>query len=142
MSRVGYLYLISACLLIGLAVGQDWLGGGYVSSYAGSDMAQYFTEPIFHPNPIGAQPQGYYPYPGNEFFRDYAYPYEFSPGTYPGPYGVFPYNSEPYYSDLFRLRSLANQQWPLFQKNWSKTWNYASTRSSMKVYQNGKWVSP
>jgi len=52
MLRVSYLNLVIAGLLIGLASSQEWLDGGYLSNSAGSDMAQYFTEPIFHPNPI------------------------------------------------------------------------------------------
>jgi hypothetical protein len=64
---------------------------------------------------------------------DYAYPYQFRNGTYPGPYGVYPFNPLPYYSD-FRLNSLAGMQWEPFQKNWSATMDYAKTESSFKVY--------
>jgi hypothetical protein len=67
MLRVSYLNLVIAGLLIGLASSQEWLDGGYLSNSAGSGMVQYFTEPIFHPNPIGAQPQGYYPYSALKF---------------------------------------------------------------------------
>jgi hypothetical protein len=131
-------------LLIGMAGGQDWLEGGYVGRSYDSDIAQYFSEPIFYPNPSSIQPNGwqaYYPYSGGEFFRDYAQPYQFRPGIYPGPYGVYPYNPEPYYSD-FRLRSLMGLQWEPFQKNWSKTVDFAKTSSSMRVFQNGVWVTP
>ena len=134
-----------ACLMIGIAFGQDYLGGGYVGRSGGGDIAQYFTDPIFSPGTAGAQRQSweqmYYPYFGAEFFRDYAQPYQFRPGIYPGPFGVFPYNPEPYYSD-FRLSSLAGMQWKPFQKNWTETQNYAKASSSMRVYQNGFWVTP
>ncbi len=62
----------------------------------------------------------YYPYFGAEFFRDYSYPYQFRNGTYPGPFGIYPYYPMPYYSD-FRLNSLAGMAWEPFQKNWSET---------------------
>ena len=60
---------------------------------------------------------------------------------YPGPFGVYPYNPSPYYSD-FRLSSLAGIQKGAFQKNWTETMNYVKASSSMKVYQNGVWVTP
>jgi len=126
-------------LLTSIAGGQEWLDGGYVGRTYDSDIAQYFTEPIFRPSPTGTQ-QAYYPYFGEEFFRDYAQPYQFRPGIYPGPYGVFPFNPEPYYSD-FRLRSLAGLQWEPVQKNWTKTVDFAKARSSMRVYQNGVWTN-
>jgi hypothetical protein len=106
--------VFALCLLIGISFGQDWLGGGYVGSYHG-DIGRYFTDPIFRTNPVGGQP------------------YQFRSGIYPGPYGVFPFNPLPYYSD-FRLNSLAGMQWEPFQKNWSATMDYAKTKSSFKVY--------
>jgi hypothetical protein len=136
---------LAACLLISIACGQEWLEGGYVGRSDGSDIAQYFTDPIFYSNPTGAQRQSweqmYYPYFGAEFFRDYSQPYQFKSGIYPGIFGVYPLNPEPYYSD-FRLNSLAGMQWGTFQKNWSETLNYAKTSSSMRLYQNGVWVVP
>lgn len=60
---------------------------------------------------------------------------------YPGPFGVYPYNPSPYYSD-FRLSSLAGMQKGSFQKNWTETMNYVKASSSMKVYLNGVWVTP
>jgi len=56
-----------------------------------------------------------------------------SRAIYPGPYGVYPYNPMPYYSN-FRLNSLAGMNWEPFQKNWSETMDYAQTKSSFKVY--------
>jgi hypothetical protein len=146
MMIIKCLCIIFISLLFGNACGQEWLDGGYVGSSGGSDIAQYFTDPIFYSGPIGAQryawEQQYYPYFGNEFFRNYAQPYRFKPGIYPGSYGVYPFNPEPYYSDV-RLKSLAGLKWEPFQKsNWSEIINYAKTRSSMKVYQNGVWMSP
>jgi len=135
----------AACLMIGIAFGQDYLEGGYVGRSDGSDIAQYFTDPIFYTDPTGAQRQSweqmYYPYFGAEFFRDYSQPYQFKPGIYPGIFGVYPYNPVPYYSD-FRLSSLAGMQWEPFQKNWAETLNYVRASSSMRIYQNGVWVTP
>jgi hypothetical protein len=144
MMKLKYLFLIFTSLLIANAYGQDYLGGGNAGYFDATDMAQYFTDPIFTPISTGAQQQSwmYYPYFGGEFFRDYAKPYQFRPGTYAGPYGVYLFNPEPYYSD-FRLKSLAEMNWEPFQKsNWSETANYAKTRSSIRVYQNGAWILP
>ncbi|VVB62786.1 Uncharacterised protein [uncultured archaeon] len=121
MMRIKFMYFIFASMLIGYACGQDWLDGGYVGGSGGEDIAQYVTDQIFNSNPIS---------------------YQFRPGHYPGPYGVYPFNPEPYYSD-FRLKSLAGLHWEPFKKStWSEMMNYAKTRSSMRVYQNGAWVTP
>lgn len=87
MSRknLPHLTVLTLCLLISTTCGEEWLGGGYVGPYGG-DIAQYFTDPIFSPNQGHTWEQIYYPYFGAEFFRDYAYPYQFRNGTYPGPY--------------------------------------------------------
>jgi hypothetical protein len=42
---------IAACLLTGIAFGQGYLDGGYVGGSSGSDIGQYFTDPIFNSNP-------------------------------------------------------------------------------------------
>jgi len=106
----------TACLLIGLGGGYDWLEGGYVSSSRGpidpgiAGMIMWLDQPV--PNYRGYTTGG---------------------AIYPGPYGVYPYYSMPYYSD-FRLNSLAGMNWEPFQKNWSETMNYAQTKSSFRVY--------
>ena len=105
-----------------ITCGQEWLEGGNVRSYSG-DVAQYFTDPIFYPNPTVGQP------------------YQFRSGIYPGPYGVYPFNPLPYYSD-FRLNSLAGMQWEAFQKNWSETTDYAKTKSSFMVYPRSSYTYP
>ena len=79
-----YITLFTLCLLISLAGGQDYLGGGYVGPYGG-DMAQYFTDPIFSPNQQQSGETMYYPYFGAEFFRDYAYPYQYRNGIEQSP---------------------------------------------------------
>jgi hypothetical protein len=102
-------------LLIATACGQEWLEGGYVRSFdrSGIDpgiagMVRWLDTPYF--------------------------PWYTTGGTiYPGPYGVYPYNPMPYYSD-FRLNSLAGMNWEPFQKNWSETMDYAQTKSSFRVY--------
>ena len=135
-----YITVLALCLLISIASGQEWLEGGYVRSYSG-DIAQYFTDPIFSPNQRQSWEMMYYPYFGAEFFRDYAYPYQFRNGTYPGPYGVYPFYQMPYYSD-FRLNSLAGMTWEPFQKDWSKTMDYAETKSSFRVYPRSSYTYP
>ena len=115
-----YLTVFTLCLLISIAWGQDWLGGGYVGPYGG-DIAQYFTEPIFQSNPTW------------EAYQQGWQPYQFRSGIYPGPYGAFPFNPEPYYSD-FRLNSLAGMNWKPFQPNWSQTMDFAKTKSSFRMY--------
>jgi hypothetical protein len=135
---------LAACLLMGIAFGQDYLDGGYVGSYTG-DIAQYFTDPIFFSDPLGAQRQSweemYYPYFGADFFRDYAQPYQYIPGIYTGPFGVYPFNQKPYDSG-FRQNSLDAMQWEPFRKNWTETTNYLRTNSSLRIYRNGVWVTP
>ena len=135
---------LATCMLISISFAQDYLDGGYVGSYTG-DIAQYFTDPIFFSDPIGAQRQSweemYYPYFGADFFRDSAQPYQYIPGIYTGPFGVYPFNQRPYDSG-FRQNSLDAMQWEPFRKNWTETANYLRTSSSLKVYQNGIWVTP
>jgi len=139
-----YVAVFTICILTSITIGQDWLEGGSVGSYRG-DIAQYFTDPIFFPSPMGANRQSwelmYYPYFGSEFFRDYAQPYQYTPGIYPGPYGVYPFNPLPYYSD-FRMNSLAGMNWEPFQKNWSETMDYARTKSSFRVYPRQIFTIP
>jgi hypothetical protein len=115
---------ISACLLISFACGQDWLEGGYVSSIGTnpdeglSGMLQWLNQPV--PN----------------------FPWYHTGGAfYPGPYGVYPFDPLPYYSD-FRLNSLAGMNWEPFQKNWSETMDYAKTKSSFRVYPSPSYSYP
>lgn len=118
-----YLTVFLLCSVIGIACGQEWLEGGYVSSgginpdegLAG--MLQWLNTPA--PNPW----------------------YHTGGAFYPGPYGVFPYSPEPYYSD-FRLNSLAGMNWEPFQPNWSATTNYAQTKSSFRVYPRPTATNP
>ncbi len=104
----------------------NWMEGGYVRSHDRSmmdpgiaGMLQWLDVPVSN-----------WPWysPDLKFYS-------------PGPFGVFPYNPSPYYSD-FRLSSLAGMQKGSFQKNWTETMNYLKASSSMKVYLNGAWVTP
>jgi hypothetical protein len=111
-------------LLIGIVGGQEWLEGGYVSSYGSnpdeglSGMLQWLYQPVS------------------------AFPWYHTGGAfYPGPYGVYPFSPSPYYSD-FRLNSLAGMNWEPFQKNWSETMNYAQANSSFRVYPRPNYTSP
>ena len=118
-----YLTVSILCLLISIACGQEWLEGGYVGpgginpdeGLAG--MMQWLNTPVLNP----------WYHTGGAF--------------YPGPYGVFPYSPEPYYSD-FRLNSLAGMNWKPFQPNWSATTNYAQTKSSFRVYPRPTNANP
>ena len=136
---------LAACMLISIAFAQEYLDGGYVGRSGYGDIAQYFTDPIFFSDPTGAQRQSWeemnYPYFGADFFRDYAQPYQYIPGIYTGPFGVYPFNQKPYDSG-FRQNSLDAMQWEPFQKNWTETLSYAKGSSSIKVYQNGAWITP
>jgi hypothetical protein len=111
-------------LLIGIVCGQDWLDGGYVSSYG--------TNPD---EGLGGMLQWLYqPVP--------AFPWYHTGGAfYPGPYGVYSFNPSPYYSD-FRLNSLAGMNWESFQKNWTATMDYAQTKSSFGVYPRTSYPPP
>jgi hypothetical protein len=112
---------LSVCLLIGIAWGADYLGGGYVISHDRSMIDPGIASMLLWLDaPSSSSGLAFY---------------------YPGPFGVFPYNPSPYYSD-FRLSSLAGMQKGSFQKNWTETMNYVKASSSMKVYQNGLWVTP
>jgi hypothetical protein len=121
---ISLITVITLCLLIGIACGQDYLDGGYVSSSGTnpdeglSGMLQWLYQPV--PN----------------------FPWYHTGGAfYPGPYGVYPFSPSPYYSD-FRLNSLAGMNWEPFQKNWSETVDYAKTRSSFRVYPRPSYTSP
>ncbi len=116
--------IFALCLLIGIAWGQDWLEGGYVSSVRSNDdpglagMLQWLDTPV----------------PTFSWYRTGG-------SFYPGPYGVYPFNPLPYYSD-FRLNSLAGMNWVPFQKNWSETMDYAKTKSSFNVYPVSRSAYP
>jgi hypothetical protein len=45
---VPFIILLTACLLVGIGFGQDWLEGGFVRSGDYGDIRQYFTDPIFY----------------------------------------------------------------------------------------------
>ena len=69
------------------------------------------------------------------------YPYKFRNGTFPGPYGVYHYDSTPYYYD-FKFNSLVGTTWKPFQKDWGETLDYAITKSSFRVYTTPTSASP
>ncbi len=116
--------VFALCLLIGNAWGQDWLEGGYVGSVRSNydpglaGMLQWLDTPV----------------PTFSWYRTGG-------AFYPGPYGVYPFNPLPYYSD-FRLNSLAGMNWAPFQKNWSETMDYAKTKSSFNVYPVSRPANP
>jgi len=134
MIKLWHLSLVILTMLTGIALGQDtgllggtgdWLSGSpyYISGpyYYGSpyslDVPMSFTVP-YYTSPSGSSYN--YPYFGGQF-PDYAQPIGYSPAGYPIYYGAYPYR-------------------PYYQPNWTATINYAQTRSSFRVYQNGAWV--
>ncbi len=141
--------LLSA--LIAVSYGSDWLEGGYVGSGNYGEARQYFTDPIFHAKVPVSSSRVYYP----ELDRTTFLREPITLGKYTGKYTVrFPalsyqnpanistiiYPPTAWQSD-FRNKSLAAMQWDTFQKNWTSTINYASTRSSLKVMEGGSWKS-
>lgn len=139
MIKLWHLMFIMVGLLMGMAVGQDsgflggpgdWLSGGpyyvsgpyYYGSPYSSEVPMSFTEP-YYTSPSSSSNFGYSPYYGDRLFPDYTQPVAYSPAGYPIYYGAYPFNIQPYY-----------------QPNWTATINYAQTRSSFRVYQNGLWV--
>ncbi len=135
--------------MIAVSCGSDWLEGGYVGSGNYGEIRQYFTDPIFYTKVPVTSSSSYYPsLDRTVFFREpialgkYAgkYTVTFPTQSYQSPANasIFPANA--WQSD-FRNSSLAAMQWESFQKNWTSTINYASTRSSLKVKENGVWKS-
>jgi hypothetical protein len=141
--------LLSA--LIAVSHGSDWLEGGYVGSGSYGEVRQYFTDPIFNTRVPITSSSSYYPALDRKvFFKEPV-----ALGKYTGKYTVgFPalyyqnpanismsiYPSTAWQSE-FRNKSLAAMQWESFQKNWTSTMNYASTRSSLRVKEGGSWRS-
>lgn len=141
--------LLSA--LVAVSHGSDWLEGGYVGSGSYGEARQYFTDPIFYTRVPVTSSSSYYPTLDREvFFRE-----PIALGKYTGKYTVrFPalsYQSPANMSisaypptawqSEFRNRSLSAMQWETFQKNWTSTMIYASSRSSFKVKEEGSWKS-
>ncbi len=131
-----FLLLLSLCLFSSIAITEDWLEGGYVGPPNYGGIRQYFTDPIFYTKVPVSQPLSFYNYT-SFYYRQPLYL-----GNYTLPYGLlgFPIrshtNPNPKYSwkSEFRNRSFAGMQWEPFQKNWSKTMNYARTKSSFRIY--------
>jgi hypothetical protein len=139
--------LLSA--LIAVSNGSDWLEGGYVGSGNYGEVRQYFTDPIFNTRVPVTSSSAYYPALDRKvFFREpialgkYTgkYTARFPALSYQSPANISIYPPTAWQSD-FRNRSLAEMQWESFQKNWTSTMNYASTRSSLRVKEGGSWMS-
>jgi hypothetical protein len=139
--------LLSAFLLLASLSAADWLEGGYVGPIDRNEILPYFSDPIFYmPTPTVSYGQNY-PYYAREYFNNSRpnvillgkYPYAGSLGTYL--WGTYPSSDEARNSE-FRLSSLAAMQWTPFQKNWTETADYLNASSSLKVRQNGTWITP
>lgn len=115
--------------------GDDWLEGGYVGRDYG-EIRQYFTDPIFQVRVPISSP--IYPYKGGSFREPLVLGRYTSRLAYQSPANMSFYYPYAWQSE-FRSRSLAGMQWETFQKNWTSTLIYASTRSSMRVKEGGVW---
>lgn len=132
-------------MLIAVSYGSDWLEGGYVGSGDYGEVRQYFTDPIFHIKVPITSSRGYYPpLDRGVFFREPIVLGKYTARNIRSPYqssaniGVGVYPSAPWQSE-FRNKSLAAMHWETFQKNWTGTMIYASTRSSLKIKEGGNW---
>ena len=118
MHRKNWLYLIAlgSCLIIGLAGGQDWLVGGYVSSFGPYDDLSVtgLKRWLDYPNPTYT----WYGMNGSAYYLPY------------GVYSPYPaaYYPSPGWTPLYGLG------WQVYQRDWAKTLEYAQTRSSIRVY--------
>ena len=112
-----YLIALGLCLFIGITDGQDWLVGGYVSSFGPYDG---------DPSIAGLKRWLDYPVPTYTLYgmngSEYYLPY--------GAYSSYPaaYYPTPGWTPLY------GAGWQAYQKNWAKTLDYAQTRSSIRVY--------
>jgi hypothetical protein len=144
-----YAAIILLSTLIAVSYGSDWLMGGYVGSGNYGEARQYFTDPIFNTKVPVASSSAYYPSLNRKNFSrepislgKYTgkYTVAFPALSYQSPANISIFPATVWQSD-FRNRSLAAMQWESFQKNWTSTMNYASTRSSLKVMEGGRWKS-
>lgn len=111
-----YLIALGVCIIIGLSAGQDWLVGGYVSSFG----------PYDDPTIFGLKRWLDYPYPAYSLYTTEG-------STYSFPYGVYPYYPSYYYSSA-GWTPIYGVGWQEYNANWARTLEYAQTRSSIRVY--------
>lgn len=123
------------CFLICIALGDDGEASDLSSSITTPQVADHISY-------IEAQRRAwemtYYPYFGPEFFREYT-PHDFIPGSYAMPFASFYENPA---DSVFRLSSISGMQWMPFKKNWTETVSYLNASSSLRVHQNGIWITP
>lgn len=131
-------------MLTTVSYGSDWLEGGSVGRGNSEGIQQYFTDPIFFTrvpvSPPGSFYQAHYKTPLLReplYLGKYAVWYQ---GLNKGPSNISIYPSTPWQSE-FRNSSLAAMEWGSFQTNWTSTLVLARTKSSLKVLQNGIWMS-
>ncbi len=121
-----YLIALGICLIIGLSAGQDWLVGGYVSSFG----------PYDDPAIFGLKRWLDYPYS-----TYYLYTAKGSYYSFPTPYGVYPYYPSYYYYSA-GWTPLYGVGWQDYNAKWAKTLEYAQTKSSIRVYPIGAMTYP
>jgi len=111
-----YLMTLGLCLIIGLSAGQDWLVGGYVSSFGPYDDLSLF---------------------GLKRWLDYPYPtyslYTAEGSAYSLPYAIYPYYPSTYYTSA-GWTPIYGVGWQVYNAKWAKTLEYAQTKSSIRVY--------
>jgi hypothetical protein len=131
-------------MLMAVSYGSDWLEGGSVGQGNTGEIKQYFTDPIFFTR-VPVSPPGSFYQAHNKtpllreplYLGKYAISYQ---GLYQNASNVSVYPSTPWQSE-FRNSSLAAMEWGAFQTNWTGTLVLARTKSSLKVLQNGMWMS-
>lgn len=137
--------VILLSMLIAVSYGSDWLDGGYVGRGNYGEIRQYFTDPIFYTRVPVSSYSTYYPALDRKvFFREPIVLGKYTARSpllsYQSPANTSVYPPTAWQSE-FRNKSLAAMEWESFHKNWTRTMTYASTRSSLKIKEEGQWKS-
>jgi hypothetical protein len=132
-------------ILTTTSFGSDWLVGGYVGSPNYAEIRPYFTDPIFSIRVPVSQAAKYNTADGStSFYREPIYLGKYAArfsNTATGSTDNISIYPETAWQSEFRNKSLAMMEWDTFEKNWTSTMNYASSRSSLRVQEDGGWKS-
>jgi hypothetical protein len=172
MSKLVHIVILFLIGGTAIVQGQEWLSPQPYDNAISSYFADPLFYPWNSQAERTSYENQYYPYFGEDFFRSGTNPYQNSQeaiaaqrqsfespfylyfgdrflswgesnpvalGSYQVPIEVFP--TYPFQSE-FRNRSLAGLQWEPFQKNWTRTQEVVRTRSSLRVFTDGNWVTP
>ncbi|OPY49738.1 MAG: hypothetical protein A4E51_01912 [Methanosaeta sp. PtaU1.Bin055] len=149
---------ISILVATALALAAGQAGGDYLDPSGGpsySEWRSYFSDPIFFSGgaPSRVDYSQYYPYFGSEIFRTPA-----SLGGSSKATSILgkvarelaeemakssPSTGNESASALSpRYRRMINPETLKSSKNWTRTMEYATNRSSVKVFEGGEWTEP